>query len=170
MGLASLSLICCSSFRNSSGSRTVTACFMGHLVPVTYYVVIHLSSIPACFPPIEVKISICPKCIRKVVFSIKFVRKQTLIGHNIEFSTRPASERHHPDLLRKRVYSSEFCLEYCNDLLRGSISKSRSLDQMKRFYDLSLRLSYSLWYFSWIMFRSKVQKASNIASNSTWLK
>ena len=91
-------------------------------------------------------------------------------GHNIEFSTRPASERHHPDLLRKRVYSSEFCLEYCNDLLRGSISKSRSLDQMKRFYDLSLRLSYSLWYFSWIMFRSKVQKASNIASNSTWLK
>ena len=44
---------------------------------------------------------------------------------NIEFSTRPASERHYPDLLRKRVYSSEFCLEYCNDLLGANAAKRR---------------------------------------------
>ena len=36
---------------------------------------------------------------------------------NIEFSTRPAPERQHTDLHRKRVYLSKFCLECCNDLL-----------------------------------------------------
>ena len=37
--------------------------------------------------------------------------------HNIEFSTRPVSERHYRDLHRQRVFPKEFTPEYCNDLL-----------------------------------------------------
>ena len=37
--------------------------------------------------------------------------------HNIEFSTRPASEQPYTNLLRKRVIQTKFTPEYFNDLL-----------------------------------------------------